>query len=76
MEIQALEELKTENKTTGCYTYEVSMVVQVLAKSKEEADEKLDLEGGFISKRDVIFKDVVSLYSGEDTDDNPKTEDK
>ena len=70
------EEIKTENKTTGCYSYEVSMIIQVLAKTKEEADEKLDREGGFISKRDVVFKDVVSLYSGEETDEKSKTEDK
>ena len=49
---------------TSCYTYEVVMVVQVLASSKDDADIKLEKEGGYVSKRDVSFKDVVTLYSG------------
>ena len=60
--------LQSEKKTakeTSCYTYEVTMVIQVLASTKGEADEKLDREGGFISKRDVSFKNSVSLYSEE-----------
>jgi hypothetical protein len=40
------------------------MVVQVLASSKDDADIKLEKEGGYVSKRDVSFKDVVTLYSG------------
>jgi len=55
---------ETDHGPTLCYTYEVTMVVQVLAKNKEEADSKLQEQGGYVSKRDVSFKDVVSLYSG------------
>jgi hypothetical protein len=58
-------EEKPVHRPTLCFSYEVNMVIQVLAKDKEEADTKLDLEGGFISKRDVTFRDMVHLYSGE-----------
>ncbi len=50
--------------STNCYTYEVIMVVQVLAEDKEKADAKLDKEGGYVSKRTVILRDEVPLYDG------------
>lgn len=53
-------------KETSCYSYEVLMVVQVLAENRESADEKLDKEGGYVSKRQVSLKDVSPLYSGTD----------
>ena len=57
---------KETKKITSCYTYEVDMIIQILATTREEAYEKLDREGGFISKREVVLKDAVSLYSGEE----------
>ena len=51
-------------KETSCYSYEVLMVIQVLAENKESADEKLDKEGGYVSKRQVLLKDVSPLYNG------------
>jgi hypothetical protein len=42
------------------------MVVQVLAENKESADEKLDKDGGYVSKRQVTLKDVSPLYRGID----------
>ena len=51
-------------KETLCYSYEVLMVVQVLAESKESAEEKLDKEGGYVSKRQVLLKDMFPLYNG------------
>lgn len=55
-----------ENKITHCYTYEVTMVIQVLAENEKTAQEQLDSQGGYVTKRNVILKDSVSLYSGED----------
>ena len=49
-------------KDTSCYTYEVTMLIQVLAPTKEAADEKLDRDGGYVSKRDVVFKNSILLY--------------
>lgn len=57
-----------QRKETACFTYEVSMVVQILAPTREEADEKLEQEGGFVSMRTVTFKDFVPIYSGPSSD--------
>jgi hypothetical protein len=54
--------LEEEVKNTICYTYEVTMIVQILAPNKEIADAKLDREGGYVSKRDVNFKHSVAIY--------------
>jgi hypothetical protein len=64
---------KVEHRDTSCFTYEVTMVVQILASNKEEADQKLEMEGGFVSHREVLFKDCVSVFSGEGTSE--KTQD-
>jgi hypothetical protein len=47
---------------TNCYTYEVKMIVQVIAPNKEIADSKLDQDGGYVSKRDVELIDSTSIY--------------
>lgn len=68
------EEIATPKKTkkaassTSCFTYEVVMIVQVLADDRESADSKLDKDGGYVSRRDVVLKDVAYLYDGSDKD--------
>ena len=57
-----------QRKETACFTYEISMIVQVLAPTREEADERLEQEGGFVSMRTVTFKDFVPIYSGPTAD--------
>lgn len=37
---------------TQCFTYEINMLVQVLAETKEEADLKVDREGGYLNPED------------------------
>ncbi len=54
--------LKDMYKDTSCYTYEVTMLIQILAPTKEIADAKLDQDGGYISKRDVEFKYSTLLF--------------
>lgn len=56
------KELSDLYKDTSCYTYEVVMLVQVLAPDKEIADAKLNQDGGYVSKRDVVFKHSTLLY--------------
>ena len=41
------------------------MVIQVLAESEQSAKEKLDKEGGYVTKRTTVLVDAVSLFSGE-----------
>lgn len=55
-----------EKKQTVCYSYEVTMIVQIFAEDEEAAKEKLDKDGGFVSKRSVVLRDAVTLYSGEE----------
>jgi len=52
------------DKQTFCYTYQVSMVIQILADSEEDAKKQLDDKGGYVSNREVILMDSVPLYSG------------
>ena len=40
------------------------MLVQVIAENELEANEKLDSQGGHVTKRETTLKDTVSLYSG------------
>lgn len=55
-----------ENEPVSCFTYEVTMLVHIFAKDKEEADTRLNNEGGFVSRRSVDLKDFVNLYSGDE----------
>jgi hypothetical protein len=48
---------------THAYTYEVTMLVQILAPTREVADAKLDKEGGYISNRDVKFISSTPLFT-------------
>lgn len=57
---------ESEKKQTVCYSYEVTMIVQIFAEDEEAAKEKLDKDGGFVSNRSVVLRDAVTLYSGED----------
>lgn len=55
-----------ELKDTEVYTYAVSMVVQIIAPNEEIAREKLDRDGGYVSKRDVSLLNIVRVYTDED----------
>lgn len=61
-EISKNADLADLYKDTLCYTYEVVMLIQVLAPSKDVADAKLDQDGGYISKRDVVYKYSTLLH--------------
>jgi hypothetical protein len=52
-----------QEEETSCYTYQVTMIVQILAKDELTAREKLDKDGGYVTKRDVELKDSIALYS-------------
>jgi hypothetical protein len=53
---------KEEEKETICYTYEVKMVIQVFADSIENANEKLEKEGGYVSSRRVSLLNKNTVY--------------
>lgn len=51
---------------THAYTYEVMMVVQILAEDEKEARNRLDGQGGYVTSRKVVLKDSVPLFNGKD----------
>lgn len=55
-------DLEDMYKNTYCYTYEVTMIIQVLAPTQEVADAKLNQDGGYISKRDVKHLNTTMLH--------------
>ena len=53
----------SEIKQTRCYSYEVKMIIQVLAEDEESAKNQLDDKGGYVSSRVVKLIDSVPLLS-------------
>ena len=58
-----------DTSVSSSYMYRISMVVQVIAPTRELADAKLDQEGGYVSKREVEFVRSVVLYKEEEDQD-------
>lgn len=54
------------NLATHAYTYEVVMVVQILAEDEKEAKSRLDNQGGYVTSRKVTLKDSVPLFNGKE----------
>jgi len=56
-----------ETKPTQCFSYEVTMLVHVIADDEATAKTQLDDKGGIVTKRDVKLVHTATLY-GEDKD--------
>lgn len=56
------------NLPTRAYTYEVKMVVQILAEDEKEARSRLDNQGGYVTSREVALKDSIPLFNGKEKD--------
>jgi hypothetical protein len=56
-----------ETKQTQCFSYEVTMIVHVIASDETSAKAQLDDKGGIVTKRDVKLVNTVALY-GEGKD--------
>jgi hypothetical protein len=50
---------------TYAYTYEVNMIIQVLAEDEKKAKEQLDAQGGYVTSRVVNLKDSIKLFNGK-----------
>lgn len=59
---------KTGEKETNCYTYKVDMIIQVFAENLEQANDRLESNGGYISSREVVLLDSNTVYTGKDED--------
>jgi hypothetical protein len=56
-----------ETDSTKCFSYEVTMLVHVIADNAATAKSQLDEKGGIVTKREVKLLNTATLY-GEDKD--------
>lgn len=56
-----------QEKQTQCFSYEVVMLVHIIADDEVTAKNQLDEKGGIVTKRDVKLVNSTVLY-GEDKD--------
>jgi hypothetical protein len=56
-----------ETKPTQCFSFEVVMLVHIIADNETTAKAQLDEKGGIVTKRDVKLLNTATLY-GEDKD--------
>jgi hypothetical protein len=56
-----------DSKKTQCFSYEVTMLIHIIADNEETAKSQLDEKGGIVTKREVKLLNTVTLY-GEDED--------
>ena len=54
-----------EAKATQCFSYEVIMMVHIIADSEESAKTQLDEKGGIVTKREVKLLNSAVLYGEE-----------
>lgn len=54
-----------ENKETTVFTYEVKMIVSVFDTDDKSAQDKLDKDGGYVSKRKVTLLDAQPIITKE-----------
>lgn len=53
---------------THVYSYEVTMLVHILADGAEQARQKLDEQGGIVTKREVELLNAAPLYGEKETE--------
>lgn len=56
-----------ETKFTQCFSYEVVMMVHIIADDEAIAKSQLDEKGGIVTKREVKLLNTATLY-GEEKD--------
>lgn len=60
--------INNDVKETKCYSFDVNMVIQILAEDEKTAIDQLNKQGGYITKREVILRDVVPLFNGDESE--------
>ncbi len=55
-----------ETKATQCFSYEVTMLVHIIADNETSAKTELDEKGGIVTKRDVKLLNTVTLYGEQE----------
>jgi hypothetical protein len=59
---------KKEKKITAIYSYQVKMLVHVVADDAIEARKKLDDQGGIMTSREVEVVNAQPLYGEKEND--------
>ncbi len=54
-----------ETKKSQCFSYEVVMLVHIIADDETVARTQLDEKGGIVTKRDVKLVNKTTLYGEE-----------
>jgi hypothetical protein len=55
-----------ETKPTQCFSFEVTMLVHVIADDEATAKSQLDDKGGIMTKREVKLLNTITLYGEEE----------
>jgi len=61
-----MEIVKEEEKSTQIFSYEVTMLVHIVADNEETAKVQLDEKGGIVTKRDVKLLNTATLYGEQE----------
>jgi hypothetical protein len=61
-----MEIVKDKEKVTQCFSYEVVMLVHIIADNETTAKEQLDEKGGIVTKRDVKLLNTATLYGEQE----------
>ena len=63
-----LGKVKDKEKVTQVFSYEVVMLVHIVADDEETAKTQLDEKGGIVTKRDVKLLNSAELYGEKEQD--------
>jgi hypothetical protein len=55
-----------ETKPTQCFSFEVTMLVHIIADDEATAKSQLDEKGGIMTKREVKLLNTITLYGEEE----------
>ena len=55
-----------KEKSTQCFSYEVIMMVHIIADDDTTARAQLDEKGGIVTKREVKLLNAVTLYGEQE----------
>jgi hypothetical protein len=56
-----------EEKATQCFSFEVKMLVHIIADDETTAKTQLDEKGGIVTKREVELLNAITLYGEKET---------
>ena len=59
---------ESKEKTSQLFSYEVVMLVHIIADDEETARLQLDEKGGIVTKRDVQLLNTITLYGEKEKD--------